>query len=148
MVSLTRLFIIPLSIILLFAGPVQALDPLPVIYGEDESDEIVESQQSYIDNQAYLREFEQKRTARVLSTPREAPVAVIKRKSRARSFTPFNFPFYRDYQSSDFLSVEVQGNGTTVRYVDGYQPNCCGPYYYAPPRPTPYHSGRPGRPRR
>lgn len=140
-----RLFIVTLLVIL-SAGTVWASGPLPVIYGEDEDDPIVESQQSYIDNQAYLREFENQRRTRVLSPTRKAPVAVIRKKSRVRSFSPFSFPYYRDHESSDFLSIEVQGEGTTIRYVDGYQPNCCGPYYHVQPRPlrpTPYNY--PGR---
>ena len=124
-----------IALVLIFtAASLQAMQPLEVVYPEDDGP-VIESQQLYIDNQAYLREFESQRRARVLAGTTSAPVAVIKKSSRTRSFTPFSFPYYRDSLSSDFLGIEVQGGATVIRYVDGYQPNCCAPLYYLRPRP-------------
>lgn len=122
----------------------QAMQPLEVVYPEDDGP-VVESQQLYIDNQAYLREFERRRTARLLDDSGGAPVAVIRKKS-VRSFTPFSYPFYQDYTSNEYLGVEVRGGGTVIRYVDGYQPNCCVPFYNVRPRPpvaVPYQGSSP-----
>jgi hypothetical protein len=135
-----------LLIILLSAGVSLAGGPLQVFYSEnsDEDDREGDSQQSYIDNQSYLREFERQRRARALSPPQQAPVGVIVRKSsQRRRFSPFEYPFYRNDESSSFFGMEVSGGATSILYYDGYQPNCCAPrryYRHSPPVAVPYRS--------
>jgi hypothetical protein len=135
-----------LLIILLSAGVSAAGGPLPVLYLEnsDEDEQEGDSQQGYIDNQSYLREFERQQRVRALSPPQQAPVGVVVRKSsQHRSFSPFEYPFYRNDESSSFFGMEVYGGATSIRYYDGYQPNCCAPrryYRHSPPVAVPYRS--------
>lgn len=116
--------------------------PLPVVYPEDsdadDREEIV--QQRYIDNQAYLREFEQQRRERVLYPHRPAPVSVISLDKRVSSFSPFFAPSFQRYQSSNFVGIGVYDGATSIRYYNGYQPHCCVPrsYFRPPPVAVPY----------
>lgn len=133
-----------LLIVLLSSGSSLAGGPLAVLYSEDnaEDDWQGESQQSYIDNQAYLREFERQQRERVLSPAPQAPIAVIRKSEHIRSFSPFQYPYYRNYQRNSFFGVELHGGATSIRYYDGYQPNCCDRSYVRPfpPVAVPYRS--------
>ena len=139
--------IISCVLLLVLSGSGYALagGPLSVLYPEDSDDREheVDSQQSYIDNQAYLREFEQQRRERVLHPPPQAPVGVIRKRERVRSFSPFQFPYYQSYSSDSAVGMEVHGGATSIRYYDGYRPNYYAPRYYyhpSPPVATPYRS--------
>ena len=66
-------------LLLVMAGYVDAAEPLPVIYAASEEDgPIVESQQHYIDNQAYLEAFEQRRRQGVLQPASGTSITVIR----------------------------------------------------------------------
>ncbi len=132
-----------LCVIFLGGSTSLAGGPLPVVYPEDSDEDVVEGemQQGYIDNQSYLREAEQLARERVLHPPTPAPVAVIRKSERIQNFSPFRYSSYRNNESDSFLGIEVNGGATSIRYYDGYQPNCCRTRYYyrpAPPVAVPY----------
>lgn len=110
-------------------------DPLSVIYPEPVDDDvIVESQQNYIDNQRYLKEFEKRRLQRVLGSEQGRSVVVVTGKY-------FGRPNYSDKRHGNYLApdhffgFEYQSGNTVFRYYNGYQPNCCIPIYSVRPPP-------------
>ncbi len=142
---MVRIICYLLFVLFLDSGSSLAGGPLSVVYPEDTGSDAGESamQQTYIDNQSYLREVEQQLRERALYPPPPAPVAVIRKNERGRSFSLFHYPYYRNTESENFLGVEVYGGATFIRYYDGYRPNFGAPRYYyrpAPPVASPYRS--------
>lgn len=84
---------------------------------------------SHIDNQAYIRDYEQRRRQGVLD---DQPIIII---NRQRSYP-------NRWRTCDSETVYVQSGGSTLIYSDRYRTNCYPHHVIVPVgkpvRPTPY----------
>jgi hypothetical protein len=80
------------------------------------------SASSHIDNQAYLREFEERRSSRTSGRWASSTIVVVEKRSPGFSFPPRlrKHPRCGDNPSTFF---EYQNGSGSLRYYDGYLPN-------------------------
>ena len=107
-------------------GDLLAAGSLPVRYmaedgpeAEPEADS--SSSDSHIDNQAYLREFEQRRRSRASGHSATMAGVVVEKRYRGFSFPTQvrQHPRCRDNRTTFF---EYQNGASSIRYYDGYLP--------------------------
>ena len=116
--------------IIMTGGIAWAGGPLPVIVSEEGGDDDLEETWNYIDNQAYLRNYEKSR----MNTPAGAVGGEIIR--------------YGDTRRRPGFGLEFNNGSTQIIYYDGYRPNCCYPrqYIVVPPPSKPHRDPRRDKP--
>ena len=116
--------------------------PLPVVYNEEDEDkDDSDFSNNHIDNQAYLEEYEKSRRLRT-SAGSLSSFSVVIEKKRNRSFPHRNWNYPQKYRNNSY-SIEFQNGTGSLRYYDGYRPNCCGSWHSIGPLPLRSNTQRP-----